>query len=284
MLRCVFRLSLFVLVAGIPLCPGQIAKGAPDLLLADNHRSPGAIIEITRGGERDRFAVNPAALPKEAREAIPKVGSVAISPSNEVFFCSGLDGFVWKLERGRQVAVHQHGPTVRDLAFGAHRDMLFFTVVRTPQNDEQLADGEIFRKNIRTGEIGRVGVVRQEDVGGNWWGSIAIHRGQLYVSTMGRTSRILRQRSTGWEMLLGTSEVELQGIDFESNGDLYLVAGSGKVFRSTNLRDLETAAESHDARFSDIALEPEPAADVPGLGIEISDAFLRTGDYFHRRP
>ncbi|MFN0020627.1 MAG: hypothetical protein ACKVP0_20405 [Pirellulaceae bacterium] len=277
-------LCLSAALAGTLLGVNVASAYTPNLFLADNNRWPGAIIKVTREGERDWHVVNPADLPRDAREAVPRIGSVAISPRGEVFYCSGLDGLIYKLEGGRPIVVHHHGPPVRDLGFGSQPDILFFSVVRTPQNGEPLTDGEIYRKNVRTGDYGRLGVVRQDEVGGNWWGSLAVHRGQLYISTMGRTSRILRQRTTGWETLMEASSHVIQGIDFENGGDLYFVAGTGMIHRSTNLRDIENVTESRDSRFVDLALEPEGASDLPGLGIEAADAFLRTGDLATGRP
>jgi hypothetical protein len=56
------------------------------------------------------------------------------------------------------------------------------------------------------------------------------------------------------------------------------------IHRSTNLRDIENVTESRTSRFADLALQPEAAAEVAGMGIEVSDALLRTGDFATRRP
>jgi len=49
------------------------------------------------------------------------------------------------------------------------RMVALVSVVPTPQNGEPLADGKIYRRDLWAGEPSEFAVVRQSQVGGNWW-------------------------------------------------------------------------------------------------------------------
>ena len=159
-------LTLFAACAAVPTATGE------DFYLTDGRAFPGQLW-FARSGSPERLlhrrevTVNPA-FPRAAM----KLGQVAVGPDDKVYFASGLDGYVIHLLDGRnEVVSFEFAGQVRDLACSDEEHTVYFSVVPTPQNNEPLADGKIYRRDIWAGQPSEVATIRQSQVGGNWWGT-----------------------------------------------------------------------------------------------------------------
>jgi hypothetical protein len=130
---------------------------------------------------------------------------------------------------------------------------VYFSVVPTPQDGQPLADGRIYRRNFGDGQPTLVATIRQADVGGNWWGTFAIHEGSIYIATFENNSRIFRVDAPTVTPAIQTRGMKIHGMTVGGDGTFYIVTGTGKVYRTidfTTLTDVLTTPR----RLTDVAL------------------------------
>jgi hypothetical protein len=143
---------------------------AADLLLSDVGLFPGQLWHSTSGrAETLLFRREATANPAFPRAAT-KLAQVTVGADGKIYFASGLDGYVLHLlDRRNEVVSFEFPGQIRDLDGGGEEHTVYFSVVPTPQNGEPLADGKIYRRDLWAGEPSEFAVVRQSQVGGNWW-------------------------------------------------------------------------------------------------------------------
>jgi len=238
------------------------AAHADDLYLADGNAFPGQLW-LSQGGVAERSIHRREAAPNPAfPRAVMKLGQVATGHDGGVFFASGLDGSVMHLLDARhEIQAFEVNGQVRDLACTGEGHTVYFSVVRTPQNGEPLADGKIYRRDLWNGQPTEIATVRQADVGGNWWGGFTIRGGVVYLATFEEQSRLFKLTSSGPQPVFPANTFKIQGLTTAPDGSFLFTTGADKVYRTSDFQDVSVALRG-DRNFSDVSLRA--AAEAPG--------------------
>lgn len=234
------------------------ARGlAADLLITDNRVFPGHLYQSTEGGpDRLIFRREATANPAFPRAAM-KLGHVTEGPDSKIYFASGLDGYVLHLlDDKNEVVSFEFAGQIRDLDAGGEEHTVYFSVVPTPQNGEPVADGKIYRRDLWAGQPSEVATIRQSQVGGNWWGTFAIHDGTIYLATLESPSRLFKLTTSGPEPVFVNNRARLTGLTITPEGDFYFADGGGSVYRTRDFETIDTALRS-GRNVTDVAVQSE---------------------------
>jgi hypothetical protein len=249
--------GMLVLVAFSMLCD---KAQADNLILADGKAFPGQLWQSRNGGaERSVFRLNATPNPAYPRAAM-KIGHVAVGSDGKIYFASGLDGYVMHLLDGNsEVVSFEFGDQVRDLDCGNEAHTVYFSVVPTPQNNEPLADGTIYRRDLWAGQPSEAATVRQSQIGGNWWGTFAIQDGSTYLATLDNPSRLFKLTSSGPEQVFPANQFKIQGLASTADGKFLFSDGTGNIYSTSDFENVEVVLKGSQ-KFTDVAAEPNQAA------------------------
>jgi hypothetical protein len=251
-----FACRVYTLLAVVSCGMSYSTASAADLLLTDGRAFPGQLFE-SRGGaaERSFYRREATANPAFPRAAM-KLAPVAIGPDRKIYFASGLDGYVQHLlDRTNEVVSFEFNGQIRDLDSGNEEHTVYFSVVPTPQNNEPLSDGKIYRRDIWQGQPSEVATIRQSDVGGNWWGSFTIKDGIVYITTLDSPSRIFKLTSAAPEVAFPANRFKISGLTTATDG-FYFADDSNTVYRTSDFENVEPVLKS-DRKITDVAVEPQ---------------------------
>src|SRR5215813_11663723 len=84
---------------------------------------------VSRLGRRD---LPPQHLPLPT--GLSRIASIAVSRRNVAYVNSGLDGVIYRTDGQTVTPIYDHHAEVRQLAFGPSNNILYFSVVATPQD------------------------------------------------------------------------------------------------------------------------------------------------------
>lgn len=255
--RSKFTVGLPLLLMAFGL--GTVAIGE-ELLVTDYRTFPGELWQSNTAGSETRLIRREATANPAYPRAIMKLGQVTADPDGQIYYCSGLDGSVIALlDRKNEVLSFEFPGQIRDLDSGNEPHTVYFSVVPTPQNNEALADGKIYRRDIWAGQPVEVATIRQADVGNNWWGTFTIVDGTPYIATLDNPSRIYKVTSAGPEPVFTTNRAKIVGLAAAPDGKFLYTDGTNKVYRTADFNTVETAYDS--ARpVSDVAIDPTTAS------------------------
>ena len=247
------RLRIY-LGTGILTIACTAAASAEDLFLTDGKAFPGQLWLSQAGISERSIHRRPAVANPAVPHAVMKLGQVAVGPEGDVYFCSGLDGYVIHLKDGQhEVQSFEFGGQVRDLACTGEEHTLYFSVVATPQDGQPLGDGKIYRRDLWDGRPAEIATVRQADIGGNWWGCFTVRNGAIYIATHEDRSRLFKLTSDGPQAVYPDNTFSIRGLSTAADGSFYFVNGSDKVYRTTTFADAEVAFSS-ERPFTDVSL------------------------------
>lgn len=245
---------MIVLVACGAFCSATFAG---DLLLTDGRAFPGELWQSRSGAREQRIYRREAAANPAYPQAAMKLGQVAVGPDQKIYFASGLDGYVLHLLDGvNEVLSFEFPGQIRDLDSGNEEHTVYFSVVPTPQNGAPLADGKIYRRDMWAGQPNEIATIRQADVGGNWWGTFAIHDGTVYIATLENPSRIYKLTTAGPEQVFPANRFKIQGLAAAPDGKFLFTDGTNTVYRTADFDTVETALQANRP-FTDVAVEPD---------------------------
>jgi hypothetical protein len=238
-----------------------VSVDAEDLVLTDGSAFPGQLWSSQAGAPERSLHRRDATANPAFPNATMKIGAVAIGPDNKIYFNSGLDGCVIHLQDGRhEVLSFEFDGQIRDLACTGEEHTVYFSVVPTPQNNEALADGKIYRRDIWDGKPTEIATIHQADVGGNWWGTFTIRDGVIFIATLEDQSRVFQVKSSGPELAF-TASAKIQGLTVGEDGSFYFSNGSDVIYRTADFSSVEELFRGQRP-FTEIAV---PAAvDSPG--------------------
>ena len=251
MVRCSSR----AIVATLATLGAAATTFGDGFWFADHRAMPG-IVMSSDGSNAPREVFRRASnITNGASDSVPKIGCVAPGKMlGQVFFASGLDRYIFRADGGRQVLAHTHSAQVRDLAFGDNPDLLYYSVVPTPQNGEPVPNGEIFSYHVKTKEQKLVWQINQADLPAAWWGAFAARGNRFYLATFDPPTQILEWSSDGAKPVLQANGLSAIGLDIAENGDFYLAASDGKVYLVRAGEEPQVAFESPGRKLSDVAI------------------------------
>lgn len=234
-----------------------LAVQGEDLYLADDARFPGELW-FAPAGQPERLVQRRDVQPNASwPRAVPKIAQVAIDPEGKVFYCSGVDGSLMHLlDGGVEAQAFEIEGQIRDLACTGEVNVVYFSVVATPQNGEPLADGQLFRCDLAKGELTQIATIGQADLGGNWWGTFTIRNGAIYLATLDTPSRIFTLTEQGPQQLYVTNPLRITGLTTGPNGDFWIASGDINVTRTADFVNLAVPFQA-STRVGDVAI---PAA------------------------
>lgn len=241
-------------------CSGSLL--AEELFLADQAVFPGKIWQTDNVREwvaHQRLGRPDPAYPN----AVMKVGQLAMSSDRKLFYVSGLDGSLMHLLDGRnEIQVFEFPGQIRDLACTGEEHVVYFSVVPTPQNGEPLADGRIYRRDLWEGQPTEIAVVRQADVGGNWWGTFTIREGMIYLATTEPRSRLFQWSSGAPEPVFAENSLKITGLAVSPNGEFLVASGGRQVYRTSDFVTLSPEWTSA-RRVTDVAVQQDVSSPRP---------------------
>ena len=241
---------------------GSVVRGE-DLFLTDGSELPGRVWLSASGSPVSAIHARLGRPDPAYPHAIMKLQQVAVSPDNKLFFCSGLDGYVMHVLDGRnEIQLFEFEGQVRDLACTGEDATIYFSVVPTPQNGAPLADGVIFRRNLGEGRPTVVATIRQAEVGGNWWGTFTIRNGEMFIATLGSSSRVFQVAGDRVTPAFDTRGARISGLSSGADGAFYFVTADNKVYRTTDFTSLGTVL-STPRRLTDVAVRPAAGSPRP---------------------
>lgn len=266
--------SLFILAALFALIVQERVHGE-DLYLADGQRFPGELW-YAQSGMSEQLVLRRDPQPNSTwPRTVAKVAQVAVGPDGKVFFCSGLDGSLMHiLDKGIETQAFEIEGQIRDLACTGELNVVYFSVVATPQNGEPLADGQLFRCDLAKGELTQIATIGQADLGGNWWGLFTIRNGVIYLATVDSPSRIFMLTENGPQQVFASNPLRITGLTVGPNGDFWLASGDNNVTRTADFANLVVPFQASD-RVGDVAI-PAPREAVQVVIHEVLAPTCRT--------
>ena len=139
------------------------------------------------------------------------------------------------------------------MSFGERPDLLYYSVVPTPQNGEPVQDGEVFSVNLKSKTQELVWSIRQADLPDNWWGAFAVRGGKLYLATYGPPTQVFEWTAEGAQPILSLP-FSCLGFDVDAAGQFYLASTDGRVYRAGAGEEPQLAFEASGSSLSDVAL------------------------------
>ena len=218
----------------IALLAANTARG-DELLLADPQLWPGEIFSTDgHRPERRVFRIDPQ--PRgEGGGIVPRIAAVAAVRPDEIYFCSGLDGRIQRVNRttGAHQVVYMHEGLVRDLAIHPKTEELYFSQVDAPDHGERLRGGAVYRfdRQRERGEL--VYEADQSALGYGWLGAIAFDGGKLHLAMQSRPARVVRVEGKKLTTVFESDELRIRGLAF-ADERLLIVAGDGRLLEVTD--------------------------------------------------
>jgi hypothetical protein len=154
-----------------------------------------------------------------------------------------------------------HGGQVRQLAFGRSDDILFFSVVPTPQGNSALPDGQLYALNLSTGQAVLRHTIAQSTVDGAWWGALTVDpedrillgtfSGGIYEMRSGRPALAYREVGN-----------KIYGLTMELNALFYTTGGS-QVYKLRNFRDRQLILDIPGGKLTHVSYASLPLSSEP---------------------
>jgi hypothetical protein len=241
---------------GLTVCTINVVRGE-EFYLASTHSWPGAVWRSEHGLPEREVHLRPAAPLVSAPGSVPRIANIAVTADDKQYYCSGLDGYILHNLRGHDVVTCKFEGQIRDLAIGREDHTIYFSVVATPVNGAPLADGKLYKYDWYTGGPIELATVKQQQVGGNWWGAFAIHDGSFHLATLEDSSKIFRLDGADALPIHSKTGFRITGFTISSEGEYFFATGEAQVFRTFDFQRVHSALATR-RRITDVT--------IPGQG------------------
>lgn len=227
------------------------SSSAQDYLVVDLAAQPGRILKVE--GSRSslfwqRSHVN--------EPLFSKIRSLTFLADGEIAFCSGLDRGIRILGKGGERELHQGGYHARQVRTDTNGD-LYWSAVETPQDNNPLQDGFIYRRVAKTGQVEALVTFSQALVGKDWWGAFDVRDGKIFVATLNSPSN-LYQLENAIPKHIATLPFPVSSFRLTEGNSLLASDGKGQLLRVPDLKqpDKLEAALKLETAFADFTVAP----------------------------
>jgi len=251
--------SLVVLLAN---CAAPLLA-ADELFLTETNAFPGKLVVCRDGRTIDGVHRRPVAADPAYPNAVMRASQVALDVDGKIYFCSGLDNYVMHyVPGGHEIAVLEAEGQIRDVACTEEPQVVYYSVLDTPQNGMPLGDGRIYRRHLGEGAPRLMTTVRQSDVGGNWWGAFTVLDGVIHLATFEPDSRIFKWTGDRPVPVATATHFQITGLARPNASEFLFTTDSGKVYRTRDFSTCEAVAAT-DIQLRDVAIRPFAGAVRP---------------------
>lgn len=236
------RFGLLLLVGILPLAPRAQAQS---MVATDQSVAPGQLHEVQNGRLANLFT---RWTNFEGTAVQNRIGSIAIENGQHYFYCSGLDGCVFEYNGKDEITLVDVGQQVRHVAFDRSQNLLYYSMVETPQDGQALADGVVCAMDLNTRRTIKTFRIAQANLKGEFFGAIAANNGLLYMAT---DSTVYSYNNGTWGEVIRSRGEVIRGIASSPWGQLYFVDGTKGVYAFeksgavTKLHTLNTTSLTH---------------------------------------
>jgi len=247
------------------------------MVAADQSVAPGKLFEVRDTGLANFFT---RWTSFEGSPVQNRIGSIAIDNGQHYFYCSGLDGCVFEYNGKDELRTIDVRGQVRHVALDRQANILYYSIVETPQDGQALADGVIGAYDLNTHRPTKTFRIAQADLKGEFYGAIAAGNGQLYLAT---DSVVYSYNRGNWGEVFRSGGDVIRGLAVAPWGQTYFVDGAQGVFAfekngaATKVSTLNTTSLTHIAWLPEAApaaggSKPAPLANPPVEGVKTGDS------------
>lgn len=211
-------------LVAILILSGCTRLWAQDFLVVDQSLQPGALLSL-RGQNTTQYWRRGMTTDR----LVPKICSFAQLSDGSIAFCSGLDRSIMLLRNTGESELHHSGYLARQVRADSNGD-LYWSGLETPQNNNPLPDGFIYRRRASSGQVETLLTFSQELVGKDWWGAFDVRDGNVYVATLRAPASIYRLENS-IPVHLATVNCGISSMRVESDMSVLISDGEGRIFR-----------------------------------------------------
>lgn len=251
-----------ILSAALLLGFGWMAPllAADELYLCEANAFPGKLLVSRDGRSVEGLYRRPPAANPAYPHAVMKAAQITLDANGKIFFCSGLDKYVFHLmPGGHEIAVLETEGQVRDVAGSDEEQVVYYSVLDTPQSAAPLGDGVIYRRNLGEGRPHVIATIRQADIGGNWWGGFTVANGDVYLFTHEPNSRVFRWNGVGPQLIGTANGFSISGLARTNDDQFLFTTDTGKVYRTRDFSSFD-AVLTTEVPLRDVAVRPVAGA------------------------
>jgi hypothetical protein len=164
------------------------------------------------------------------RDMAPRIASVAVDGRGQLYFCSGVDGYIIRLSEEGEEVVLRRDDQIRQIAIDG--DRLYFSVVATPTDTTPYRDGCVYYMNLRTREVTAWQNIQTEYLRGWWWGELAVRNRVIHIAVSDDRGATIYKLGRGYEEVASV-EQRVAGLSVQEGG-VFFVAGGEDVYQIRN--------------------------------------------------
>lgn len=182
--------------------------------------------------------------------------SIAVNLRWQAYYVSGLDGRIMFTDGRTDRIAYNHSGPIREVAFGASSDVLYFSEVAPPAAGSGPPAGKIFALNLATNTPRLLHTIDQAALGGTWWGRMTVAEvDRIYLATMGPPGQIFELRGGSPLLLHSVESEQILGLGHDGNY-LTFTTGTSVIRQLRGPGNVRVVADVPNRRFQHLTFAP----------------------------
>ncbi len=216
------------------VCISSSLASAQNFLVVDQAAWPGKFINIRGSSSSSYWQRGPV-----NERLVSRIRSLTNMPDGSIAFCSGLDRSIMVLGPAGEQELHHGGYLARQVRTDSNGD-LYWSGVETPQNNNPLPDGFIYRRRASTGQVETLLTFSQSNTDHDWWGAFDVRGGQVYVATLKSPAKLYRIVDS-IPQHIATFSFPISSFRIIGPSAILAADGQGKIYRIDDWQQPERA-------------------------------------------
>jgi hypothetical protein len=151
---------------------------------------------------------------------------------------------------------YDHSGQIREVAFGASSDVLYFSEVAPPAAGSGPPAGKIFALNLASKTARLLHTIDQTAIGGTWWGRMTVAEvDRIYFATMGPPGQIFELRGGSPLLLHSVESEQILGLGHDGNY-LTFTTGTSVIRQLRGPGNVRVMADVPNRRFQHLTFAP----------------------------